>query len=222
VAEKLNRDVIARAALQLLEATGIEGITMRALASELGVQAPTLYWHVKSKQDIFRAMAVAMSKDASALVTAADRDAPWRERLFTWAHALRRSILSHRDGGRVFAGTFAADAATFDLIESALNALNDAGVSIADAAQRAILLRHFIVGFCIEEQELSDLRDGHDQARVGQPKTEPDAERFPLAARALPEVLNSTADDRFELGMQLMLSGIAPTSPAKRSARVRT
>jgi AcrR family transcriptional regulator len=71
MAGKLNRDVIAQAGLRLLDATGIEGITMRALAAELGVQAPTLYWHVKSKQDIFRAMAVAMSRDASALVTAA-------------------------------------------------------------------------------------------------------------------------------------------------------
>jgi TetR/AcrR family tetracycline transcriptional repressor len=42
VAEKLNRDVIARAALRLLDTTGIEGITMRAVAAELGVQAPTL------------------------------------------------------------------------------------------------------------------------------------------------------------------------------------
>ena len=93
MAEKLNRDVIARAGLRLLDATGIEGITMRALAAELGVQAPTLYWHVKSKQDIFRAMAVAMSRDASALVTAADSGAPWQERLISWAHALRRSML---------------------------------------------------------------------------------------------------------------------------------
>ena len=128
---------------------------MRALAAELGVQAPTLYWHVKSKRDIFRAMAVAMTRDASALVTTADRGVPWRERLVGWAHALRRSMLSHRDGARVFAGTFAPEPATFDVTESALQALQDAGLSIADAAQRTILLRHFIVGFCIEEQELS-------------------------------------------------------------------
>jgi TetR/AcrR family transcriptional regulator, tetracycline repressor protein len=76
VAEKLNRDAITQAGLRLLDATGIEGVTMRALAAELGVQAPTLYWHVKSKRDIFRAMAVAMTRDASALVTAADRGVP--------------------------------------------------------------------------------------------------------------------------------------------------
>jgi TetR/AcrR family tetracycline transcriptional repressor len=214
VAEKLNRDVIARAALDLLDATGVEGITMRALAAELGVQAPTLYWHVKSKEDIFRAMAVAMAKDAAALMTAADRGAPWRERLASWAHALRRTILSHRDGGRVFAGTFAADPATFEVIESALNALQDGGVSIADAAQRTVLLRHFIVGFCIEEQELAGLGNADDRGQLDELKSTADPIRFPLAAQALPAILNTDAEERFDEGVQLMLSGIP-----KRSSR---
>ena len=208
--------MIARAALQLLEATGIEGITMRALASELGVQAPTLYWHVKSKRDIFRAMAVAMTRDASALVTAADRGVPWRERLVSWAHALRRSMLSHRDGARVFAGTFAPEPATFDVTESALEALQDAGLSVADAAPRTILLRHFIVGFCIEEQELAELRVGQDQARRDELKAAADPARFPLTAQALPGMLNTAVEDRFELGVQLMLSGIAGTRAVGR------
>ncbi|MFF3574845.1 TetR family transcriptional regulator, partial [Nocardia jiangxiensis] len=107
MAEKLNRDVIARAGLRLLDATGIDGITMRALAAELGVRAPTLYWHVTSKQDIFRAMAVVMSRDAAEVMTAADRRAPWPDCITRWAHALRRTMLAHRDGARVFAGTFA-------------------------------------------------------------------------------------------------------------------
>jgi TetR/AcrR family transcriptional regulator, tetracycline repressor protein len=225
VVEKLNRDVIARAALQLLDATGIDGITMRALAAELGVQAPTLYWHVKSKRDIFRAMAVAMTKDAAALMTADDRGAPWRERLASWAHALRRTILSHRDGGRVFAGTFAADPATFDVIESALNALQDAGVSIADAAQRTVLLRHFIVGFCIEEQELAGLGDGHDRPQLDELTTTAETLRFPLAAQALPAILNATAEERFEQGIQLLLAGIPkrsrPEPAPRRSAPQR-
>jgi TetR/AcrR family tetracycline transcriptional repressor len=221
VAEKLNRDVIAQTGLRLLDATGIDGITMRALAAELGVQAPTLYWHVKSKRDIFRAMAVAMTRDASALVTAVDRGASWRERLVSWAHALRRSMLSHRDGARVFAGTFAPEPATFEVTESALQALRDAGLSVADAAQRTVLLRHFIVGFCIEEQELTELRVGRDRARRDELKTAADPARFPLTAQALPGILNTAAEDRFELGIQLMLSGIAEGEAATKSTAHR-
>ena len=206
--EKLNRDAIARAGLRLLDATGIEGITMRALAAELGVQAPTLYWHVKSKQDIFRAMAVAMSEDSAALMTASDRRAPGRECIARWAHALRRTMLSHRDGARVFAGTFAADPATLDVIESVLDAWREAGVSAADAAQRTALLRDFIVGFCIEEQALAELRGEAGRGQVEEMRTSLDPARFPLTAQAFPAILTTPADDRFELGMRLMLSGI--------------
>jgi TetR/AcrR family tetracycline transcriptional repressor len=207
VAEKLNRAVIARAALRLLDATGIDGITMRALAAELGVQAPTLYWHVKSKQDIFRAMAAAMSEDAAALMTAADRRAPGRECIARWAHALRRTMLSHRDGARVFAGTFATDPATLDVIESVLDAWREAGVSTADAAQRTALLRNFIVGFCIEEQALAELRGESGRDQREEMRASADPARFPLTVQAFPAILTTPADERFELGMRLMLSG---------------
>jgi TetR/AcrR family tetracycline transcriptional repressor len=199
--------VIARAGLRLLDATGIEGVTMRKLAAELGVQAPTLYWHVKSKQDVFRAMAAAMSEDAAALMTAADRRAPWRECIGGWARALRRTLLRHRDGARVFAGTFAADPATLDVIESVLDAWREAGVSGTDAAQRTSLLRTFIVGFCIEEQALAELRGESDQGQLEEMRSSADPARFPLAVQAFQEILTTPADYRFELGLRLMLSG---------------
>ena len=206
MAEKLNPEVIARAGLRLLDATGIEGITMRALAAELGVQAPTLYWHVKSKQGIFRAMAAAMSEDAAAQMTAADRRAPWRECIAGWANALRRTMLSHRDGARVFAGTFAADPVSLDVIESVLDAWREAGVSTAEAAQRTALLRAFIVGFCIDEQAMDELRGESGRAQLEEMRSAVDPARFPLTVQAFRETLTTPADDRFELGLQLMLS----------------
>ena len=208
MAAKLNRDVIARAGLDLLDKSGIDGITLRALATELGVQAPTLYWHVKSKRDIFSAMAVAISQDAAALMATTDSHAPWQERLTSWAHALRQSIGSHRDGGRVFAGTFAPDPATFHVTEAALEAWQEAGLPLAEAARRTVLIRHFVVGFCIEEQELVELRDRRDTA-LGELSTgAADPARFPLTSQALPTILTSSADQRFQLGLQLMLSGV--------------
>ena len=205
MAERLNRDVIARAGLRLLDAAGVDGITMRALATELGVQAPTLYWHVKSKQDIFRAMAATMSEDAAALMTAADRRAHGRECIARWAHALRRTMLSHRDGARVFAGTIPADPGSLDVIESVLDAWRETGASTTEAAQRTALLRHFIVGFCIEDQALADLRDEPDPGQLEGLKRAADPARFPLTVKAFPAVLAAPADDRFELGLRLML-----------------
>ncbi len=64
-------------------------------------------------------------------------------------------------------------------------------------------MRHFIVGFCIEEQALAELSGAAEETKATPP------ERFPLTAQAFPAVLATTADERFELGIRLLLSGLA-------------
>jgi len=46
----LERDLVVNTALKLLDEVGLDGLTLRKLAAELGVQAPALYWHFKNKQ----------------------------------------------------------------------------------------------------------------------------------------------------------------------------
>ncbi len=120
----------------------------------------------------------------------------------------QRSILSHRDGARVFAGTSAADPATFHVTEAPLQAWPDAGLPRAKSAQRTVLLRHFIVGFCIEEQELTELREEHGEALLHELKVATDPVRFPLTSEALPAILTASAEERFEFGLRLMLAGV--------------
>ena len=184
MAEKLNPEVIARTALRLLDDTGIDGLTMRALATELDVQAATLYWHVASKEQLFRAMASIMNADAAALMTAADRRAPGRECIGRWARALRDTILSRRDGGRVFAGAHSVDPVGFEVIEAVLDAWRDTGISAAEAAQRTALLRSFIVGFCIEAQAIADLRDHAESGQMNELLTAINPEALPAGSRS--------------------------------------
>lgn len=47
---RLDRETIISAALDLLNEVGMEGLTTRKLAQKLGVEQPTLYWHVKNKR----------------------------------------------------------------------------------------------------------------------------------------------------------------------------
>jgi AcrR family transcriptional regulator len=54
---KVNRDMVARAGLKLLNEVGLEQLTLRLLAKELNIQAPTVYWHFKSKEELIDEMA---------------------------------------------------------------------------------------------------------------------------------------------------------------------
>src|SRR3954466_15873407 len=97
----LQREVVVKAALALLDEVGLDGLTMRRLAAELGVQNPALYWHFKNKQDLLNQMAETMLAEAYAGVTLPDANTPWDEWLAGLARAFRGALLSHRDGSRV-------------------------------------------------------------------------------------------------------------------------
>ena len=52
VRKKINRDVIANAALDIVETLGAEQLSMRTLASALNIKAPSLYDHVKNRDEV--------------------------------------------------------------------------------------------------------------------------------------------------------------------------
>ena len=61
---RLERPMVVRKALELLNETGLDGLTTRRLADALGVQGPALYWHFKNKQELIDEMARALLADA--------------------------------------------------------------------------------------------------------------------------------------------------------------
>src|SRR6266545_4694662 len=53
----LTRQTMIETALLLLDEVGLDGLTVRRLAAELGVQSPSLYWHIRTKQELLDGMA---------------------------------------------------------------------------------------------------------------------------------------------------------------------
>ncbi len=56
----VTRDDVVQTAIQLLQEVGLDWPTLRRLATELGISAPTLYWHVKDKRELLDLMSEAM------------------------------------------------------------------------------------------------------------------------------------------------------------------
>lgn len=96
----LDRDRLVAAAFVQLEQDGLDGLSMRALAKRLGVQAPALYWHLGDKAELLGLMA----RDVYASAYAALTDEPdWRHWLIAFGCALRDSFARRRDGARLCA-----------------------------------------------------------------------------------------------------------------------
>ena len=62
----LSKTAVVRAALEVLDDAGIDGVTVRAVAARLGVQAPALYWHVRDKRELLDEMATEIWRQVSA------------------------------------------------------------------------------------------------------------------------------------------------------------
>ncbi|MGW4767043.1 TetR/AcrR family transcriptional regulator [Nocardia sp. CA-129566] len=89
----LSRDRIVSAALDLVDAEGLEAVSIRRLATELGVQGPSLYNHVATKDDLLDAMvdAVLGRIDLSMFTDISD----WQVALRDWARSYRAALAAH-------------------------------------------------------------------------------------------------------------------------------
>ncbi|WP_328764783.1 TetR/AcrR family transcriptional regulator [Streptomyces sp. NBC_00272] len=206
----LSRLTVAETALRLLNEGGLDKLTLRAIAQELDVKAPALYWHFKNKQELIDEMATEMfrrmaaSPDASA---ADDLSLPWRERMLLANRSLRRALLAYRDGARVFTGSRFTGTEHGQQSEDHLRALLAQGFELPQAVRATTTAFAYTLGFVIEEQGVhpvpGERREGYDVTERGERLAD-----YPLAAAA-GEHLFQEYDERFEEGLQIVVDGIA-------------
>ncbi|WP_240138712.1 TetR/AcrR family transcriptional regulator C-terminal domain-containing protein [Streptomyces sp. MUM 178J] len=200
--ERLDRARVADTALRLLNDVGLDGLTLRAIAKELDVKAPALYWHFKDKQALLDEMATEMLRRMTAEAAVGPAAADWPEHLARAMRLLRAHLLRYRDGAKVYSGTHFTDLSYAPPMEAHLRVLADAGFTPAGAARAWLTAYSYTIGHVIEEQATGE---GPDLAAR--------AERLadhPLAAAAGEELFR--AHDRgFETGLDAVLTGIAHT-----------
>ncbi|WP_371654330.1 MULTISPECIES: TetR/AcrR family transcriptional regulator C-terminal domain-containing protein [unclassified Streptomyces] len=199
---RIDRAQVADTALRLLNEVGLDGLSLRAIAKELRVQAPALYWHFKNKQALLDEMATVMYRrlaQAEGGVPGMAPGAPWQEQLAGFSRALRTMLLSYRDGAKVYEGARFTGTDHARSLEALLEAMGAAGIAPADAALTGTTAYSYTMGFVAEEQGMGpEPFDVEARAvRLGD---------FPLAAAAGPDLFGDY-DDRFEAGLRLVIAG---------------
>jgi TetR/AcrR family tetracycline transcriptional repressor len=187
---KISRESVVQTALALLDDVGLDGLTLRALAERLHVQASALYWHVRNRQDLVDQMAAAMIRDGlGGLATTG----AWMDQLADIARGYRQTLLSHRDGARVLAEARTADPAMSRLTELSLRNLTAAGFSPQDAMRALVSVLSYVAGFVADEQSPRPAADA------------PDPVLFPLLTTAGGDYYTA---ETFEYGLELLLGGL--------------
>lgn len=210
----LEREIVVRVALSLLDDVGLDGLTVRRLAERLGVQNPALYWHFKNRQDVLDAMARTMVADAFAGIGPPATQDDWAEWLAYVAARFRHALLAHRDGARVIATADMTGSDVLMIQEMALRVLTAAGFDLRAALVGIVAVFDYTLGSAFEEQADPRRAILSRDTVSGSRRLSLDPARWPLVAAALDEN-TATATDAprvgFEGGLALILAGMVAT-----------
>ncbi len=174
---------------------------MRRVARELRVEAMSLYYHVRSKEELLDACIEQVS--ASLDLSGMQAPGPWRERLkagFTAYRALAHAhphlfaLVGHRSVQRL---------EVLRPIEVALGVFADAGFTPAQSMRGFRIVNSFVYGYALSELTGLAVRAASSDALAG------DAADFPNLVRALPHARDIEADTEFENGLDTILDGIS-------------
>jgi TetR/AcrR family tetracycline transcriptional repressor len=214
----LQREVVVNTALRLLDSVGLNGLTMRRLAEELGVQNPALYWHFRSKQDLLDRMAEVMVAETLSAGALDDPWASWSEWLSEVARQFRAALLSHRDATRVIAGANLGGSLVPDIFNTGLRVLQEAGFSPALSLSGMLTVFGYTFGAAFDAQaDPFEPPAGVHPGGFVALRAVIDPARYPVLAATLEAVAREApGHDRateFEEGLQVILAGLRALLP---------
>lgn len=203
---KIDRARVADTGLRLLNEAGLDGLTLRAIARELDVKAPALYWHFKDKQALLDEMATVMYRRMLTEDLPGPAPESWQDQLVAYNSALRTALLRYRDGAKVYSGAKFTGTDHAEGLETHLRTMVDAGFELWQAVRAGTTAYSYTMGFVTEEQ---GVRPMPDERREGFDIDERAARMaaYPLAAEAGAEIF-ANYDERFEDGLRLIVAGI--------------
>jgi TetR/AcrR family tetracycline transcriptional repressor len=218
---KVNRERVVREALTLLNKVGLEQLTLRALAKELDIQAATVYWHFKSKQDLIDEMATVVLGEGSRELLPKKADADWRVWALAFGTGLRKILLGHRDGARLVAGSHLNDTRFMTVTESIAKRLTESGFTVRQTAVLMSVINDYTESFVMEEQAV------YPRPGERSPQYDLAARKAALEGKGLPLLLQSGPilfdqfDRRYREGLNLIIRGAKPrrTRLASKSGR---
>lgn len=206
----ITREAITVAGIRIVDAEGLEALSMRRLAEELGCQASALYGHVSGKAEVLSLM---LDHVAGEVVIPEPDPEHWQEQLKEVARNIHAVLAAHADlAGASLANIPTGPNASY-LVDKFLALLLAGGLSKQVAAYAADLLPQFITVSAYESslfaRRLEKEPDYFERLQAYY-RAIP-ADRFPVLTSMISELMapDEPPDARFEFGLEVIVGGLA-------------
>ena len=198
----LDRERVVEAGLQIVDAEGVEALSFRRLAADLGVTPMAVYWHVQDKAELLDLIGERVLEAVD--VPPAEGD--WRTQLREVHRAMLGPLLEHPNAVELVIGRARFGPAGIALFERILSILRAAGFSpqaTFDAYQSLYL---FQLGFMATARRTPEFREVQRQGALYLRSLDPG--HFPAIGEVAPVIGLRPLADQFEIGLGVVIEGI--------------
>jgi AcrR family transcriptional regulator len=193
----LTPERLAAATLAVVDRDGLDALTMRAVARELGMATMSLYRYVTDKDELEVLVVDYVLSGVNLAVPPGD----WRERMTELVSRARKEVLAHSAVVPLLLRHRHAAPSSLVLIEAMLAILTDAGF----AGERRVIAQRTIVAYLfgmLQNEHYGPLSGAGTAIMAAQ-------ERFPLLAETASQARNVGGDAEFHKGLEVVLRGLA-------------
>jgi AcrR family transcriptional regulator len=209
----LSRERVLRAAVAIADAAGIESLTIRSLAHELGVKPMSLYYHVRNKAEILDRIVDVVFAEIDLPSAAGDWHSEIRQRAISTRHVLK----CHPWAIGLMESRSNPGPATLRHHNAVIGTLRGAGFTVEMTAHAYALIDAYVYGFALQEAALP-FKGLETAADVTEPiMRQFSADEYPhLVEMATQHILQPGYDfgDEFEFGLNVILDALTKSIPS--------
>jgi AcrR family transcriptional regulator len=208
--EPLTRERIVEAAIRILDRDGLDAVSTRKIAEDLGTGSASLYAHVASRDELIELM---VDRIADEIEVPEPDPEHWQDQLRDYARHAQQVWAAHADIVRTSLATIPTGPGRLRVIEGLLAIMRGAGFSDQLASWSVDRLQLYIDADTYEGWLFTaKVKQGLDVAEyVGSIReyySKLPADRFPVTA-SMADTITGDGDQRFEFGLELILAGLA-------------
>ncbi len=199
----LDRARIIGAALGIVDAEGVDGLSIRRLAAELGTAPMSVYWHLRDKSELLDLIGEAVLESIE--IPPAEGD--WREQLRAVHRAMLDAVLRHPNTAELMTGRARYGRAGIALFERLLSILLGTGLKPKDAFDAYQSLYLFLLGYIATASRTPAFVEAQRQGILYLRSLDP--AMLPAVGAVAPVVGERVPTEQFEVGLGIVIEGIA-------------